>query len=81
MFWNVEGTGVLRSQQYGWGYVIGTGPEVDVQTSLAPASAAGSAPEDWTEGVGLGADLRPVSLYEDQFLRRTGRAAPGSTVR
>jgi hypothetical protein len=71
VFWNVTGSGVLRSRQYGWGYVIGTGPDLAVETSLGGSSAAGSVPEDWREGIDEAATLEPPSLYEDQLDRRT----------
>jgi hypothetical protein len=63
VFWNVTGPGLIRSAQYGNGYVIGTGKETKV---LAPDG-------DWVEGRGRAADLTPSSLYEAQFERRTGR--------
>ena len=31
VFWNTSGTGLLRSQQYGWGYVIGTSLALEVE--------------------------------------------------
>mgnify|MGYP001825728153 CR=1 FL=1 len=71
VFWNVTGSGVVRSRQFGWGYVVGTGPDLRVETSLGGSSATGSAPEDWTEGVGEADTLEPPSLYEDQLRRRT----------
>jgi len=84
VFWNVSGTGRIRSYQFGLGYVIGPGPDVTLQVipepppegleeiweSLAPWE--GAAPDDWLEGVGRGADLVPSSLYEDQLARRLG---------
>lgn len=74
--WNVHGAGLIRSFQYGHGYVIGT-EGVDVQVDLDtpdPFGAThGTAPEDWIEGLDRGADLLPRSLYEDQRIRRLGR--------
>jgi hypothetical protein len=63
VFWNVTGPGLIRSAQYGNGYVIGTGKETKV---LAPDG-------DWVEGLGRAADLVPPSLYEAQLKRRTRR--------
>jgi hypothetical protein len=73
VFWNLDGTGSLRSAQYGWGYVIGTGPDVTVNTALLLPDREGTEPDDWLEGLGAAADLVPGSLYVDQFERRTGR--------
>jgi hypothetical protein len=70
--WNASGSGVVRSRQYGHGYVIGAGPEVQVETGLGGPDAAGSEPEDWVEGPGKVGTLVPASLYEDQLARRLG---------
>ena len=72
-FWNVTGKGWLRCHQFGDGYVIGTGPELTVVTSLGVRGATGTAPEDFTEGLGEAATLEPPSLYEDQLRRRLRR--------
>lgn len=80
VLWNVRGRGNLRSWQYGHGYVIGTGPGIrhfiDIPDhDLGPLTAwEGTAPRDWSEGLGRAEDLRPRSLYEDQLKRR--KAAP-----
>jgi hypothetical protein len=68
-FWNVGGSGRIFSDQFGWGYVIGAGDSIDVDTSPTIGSADGS-PEDWVEGVPDDAVLTPASLYEDQLQRR-----------
>lgn len=77
VFWNVNGTGALRTAQYGWGYVIGTGPELHVVTDLSELellfSGAGTEPSDFAEGLGASATLEPASLYEDQLRRRMAR--------
>ncbi len=91
-FWNSSGSGLIRSYQYGHGYVIGTAASLAVATvpepplpglteeeaalldSLAPWY--GAAPDDWTEGLGLGPALIPPSLYEDQLARRLAAPAP-----
>ena len=75
VFWNAQG-GLIRSYQYGWGYVIGTrevlvyvDPADDLMGLLA-GNAEGTEPWDFTEGLEQGADLEPASLYEDQLRRR-----------
>ncbi|MCY0991817.1 glycosyl hydrolase family 28-related protein [Nannocystis sp. ILAH1] len=70
--WNASGKGVVRSRQFGHGYVIGVGPQLTVETSLESPDAAGTAPEDWVEGPGQVGVLDPPSLYEDQLARRLG---------
>ncbi len=88
VFWNTQGRGdqqwegatgdvVVASQQYGWGYVIGTrGTRNAVDVSVyygANTSASKTAPIDFVEGAGLSDDLEPSSLYEDQVSRRLSR--------
>jgi hypothetical protein len=66
VFWNTKGLRYSRekqalvwSQQFGEGYVIGTGgPCHDVSS------------DDFVEGIGKGDGLRPESLYADQLARR-----------
>jgi hypothetical protein len=77
VFWNLRG-GLVRSYQYGWGYVIGTrdayvytDPVDDFVGQLA-GHAIGSEPLDWLEGRDEADGLQPVSLYEDQLARRLG---------
>jgi Pectate lyase superfamily protein len=70
--WNTSGTGVVRSRQFGHGYVIGAAAELQVETSLVGLDAAGTEPEDWVEGPGELGALEPASLYEDQLARRLG---------
>lgn len=72
VFYNVRGSGVVRSRQFGWGYVVGTAPTLAVQTSLDGTAAAGTAPEDLVEGRGRASTLVPASLYEAQRARRLG---------
>ncbi len=73
VFWNVRGSGVVRSLQYGHGYILGT-QGLQVVTALSTVSFGfsgnGTAPEDHVEGLGLGQTLTPPSLYEDQRTRR-----------
>ncbi|HNR32101.1 MAG TPA: glycosyl hydrolase family 28-related protein [Candidatus Hydrogenedentes bacterium] len=71
-YWNTIGGGTLRSYQYGQGYIIGTGPEIELRTSLGTIEATGTAPEDYIEGAGEAGALEPASLYLDQLGRRLG---------
>jgi hypothetical protein len=71
--WRSGGSGTVKSQQYGWGYVIGTSPSLSLVTTLASSTGAGTAPEDFVEGAGAGDGLYPSSLYEDQRARRLGQ--------
>ena len=62
---------IVDSRQFGWGYVIGTrGNATRVITYPTKVAGHETAPRDWVEGVGKGSALLPVSLYEDQRLRR-----------
>jgi hypothetical protein len=77
VFWNVSGgdpEAVLRSYQFGMGYIIGT-------TNIIPRVVAdaidsffladqGTGPTDYLEGADLGSTLEPQSLFEDQLARR-----------
>ncbi|MBT3288012.1 MAG: hypothetical protein HN380_11755 [Victivallales bacterium] len=69
VYWNTTGKGKITSWQDGHGYIIGT-RGVKVETSLKSKYGRHTAPEDTREGIGAGATLRPVSLYEDQRQRR-----------
>jgi hypothetical protein len=63
VFWNVTGKGLLRSAQFGYGYVIGTGEDLQLKVTG----------DDWLEGRGKAETLSPRSLYETQHaLRLTG---------
>jgi hypothetical protein len=75
VIWNVRGTGTVRSMQYGWGYVIGTSGPFVVTESPLPLGQ-GTEPVDFVEGLELGSQLDPPSLYEDQR-RRRGNALRG----
>ena len=71
VFWNTQGRGVLRSFQFGVGYVIGTrGVTLEVDP-IEPFVGDGTAPVDYLEGANRGAGLDPPSLYDDQLRRRT----------
>lgn len=74
VFWNTKGSGVLRSLQFGAGYVIGTeGLEV-ITASDTPLIGLGTSPDDYTEGLGSASSLTPPSLYEDQLKKRLSPA-------
>jgi len=78
VFWNLRGEGIVRSFQYGEGYVIGTAPTLDVQAEVGGdwdlfGAGDGTSPDDFLEGIGEAASLRPQSLYEDQRARRVAR--------
>ncbi|MCA9564685.1 MAG: hypothetical protein KC561_14415, partial [Myxococcales bacterium] len=75
VLWNIQGPGLIRSANFGWGYVIGTAPETGVAAPFAWPLGEGTLPQDFIEGEGLGAGLEPSSLYLDQLQRRTGFAA------
>lgn len=72
VFWRLRGEGRLRSYQYGNGYCIGPDiVEVETENALDPLGVSkGAEPADYVEGAGRGALLVPLSLYEDQRLRR-----------
>lgn len=71
VMWNTHGLGTLRSRQFGDGYVIGT-TTINVQTTLQGFVLDGgnTAPEDFTEGLGMGEQLVPQSLYDAQLQAR-----------
>jgi hypothetical protein len=71
VLWNNRGKGMLRSLQYGTGYVIGTEGLTTVLDSPLPM-ADGTKPVDWSEGLDGAAGLEPSSLYEDMLARRLG---------
>lgn len=75
VLWNMQG-GLIRSYQYGWGYVIGTqdayvyvDPQDDFVGNIS-GQYEGTEPWDFVEGQDRGGDLEPPSLYEDQLRRR-----------
>ncbi|MBL6975329.1 MAG: hypothetical protein ISR64_06305 [Deltaproteobacteria bacterium] len=71
VLWNILGGGKINSYQFGWGYVIGTGPDIATQNWMPDFLLGnGTEPEDWLEGEGQAALLEPQSLYEDQLARR-----------
>jgi hypothetical protein len=70
VFWNVRGAGVLRSMQYGHGYVIGTEALTVETRDLLQLADRQAGPEDWTEGLDAGDSLEPRSLLGAQRARR-----------
>ncbi len=86
VFWNTYGSDrmtsrvadmegfdwAVRSDQGGWGYVIGTrGARSNVDVSQHPKATNGqTGPIDHVEGIGKGDTLEPFSLYQDQLHRR-----------
>ena len=78
VFWNTRGVGAVYAYNQEIGYVIGTGPRIEVHTDLHRDTwperyiAPGSEPEDFTEWLGSAYGLHPQSLYEDQLARRIG---------
>ncbi|HEY0134255.1 MAG TPA: hypothetical protein VGB85_09250, partial [Nannocystis sp.] len=73
--WNPDGAGVIRSRQFGHGYVIGPHEKLKIETSIGGADAKGSEPEDFVEAIPADAPgpLTPASLYDDQLARRLGK--------
>lgn len=79
---------MVRSYQWGHGYVIGTGPEIDIayqseepppgleELFAATAPWNFTEPEDVIEGVGRGSDLEPTSLFQAQLQRRLETLPP-----
>ncbi|MDF1572556.1 MAG: glycosyl hydrolase [Bacteroidales bacterium] len=72
---------IIDSRQFDWGIVTGTsGPAASVKTTPVSGTQNGysfdTSPEDYVEGEGKGADLRPVSLYRDQLERRLSGYGP-----
>lgn len=71
VIWNVEGSGLVRSMQWGWGAVVGTsGNPVALDEVFI---GVGTRPLDLLEGLDGGASLEPRSLYEDQLRLRLQR--------
>lgn len=77
VIWNTNGisyatgqSSIVKSKQFGQGYVIGTRGAANGVTYTVPASD-GSAPQDLVEGIGTGLDLVPQSLYLDQKAKRS----------
>ncbi len=74
VMWNISGENCTRgrlavSQQFGWGYVIGTTGEGACAVVENPGGQF-TEPRDWLEFIGAGEHLVPRSLYLDQRERR-----------
>ncbi|MCP3143232.1 glycoside hydrolase family 55 protein [Pyxidicoccus xibeiensis] len=76
VFWNTHGakyrsgsSAIIRSQQYGEGYVIGVRGSA---TGVELGNTAKTAPTDFAETASPGEQLVPQSLYVDQLKRRLG---------
>lgn len=85
VIWNTNGTAympgqtsIVKSKQFGHGYVIGTRGAANGVTYTVAGSDS-SAPQDFVEGIGTGADLVPQSLYADQKAKRDEREGAGSS--
>jgi hypothetical protein len=77
VYWNTSGSGTRYSnlvvtEQARYGYVIGTSGTV---AAVSSRTGGNTSPADHVEGAGLGADLQPASLYDDQLARRLGLPA------
>lgn len=70
VMWNTAGDGMLKSLQWGYGYVVGTQPSVNVETNFMDPNSIYTSPQDWSEGVGEASTLSPQSLYTDQLAKR-----------
>ncbi len=89
VFWNCDGSGEVRSAQYGWGYLIGMASSLEVITEVDLENPnwiekryIGTKPFDDVEGSGRGEQLVPQSLYESQLaLRLGGGAVEASALR
>jgi len=64
---------LIRTAQFGWGYVIGTS---GYDNAVEQPGHNHALPDDFIEGRGQGADLIPQSLYESQLQRRLSVQAP-----
>ncbi len=77
VFWNLVKNDTLagtfiQSEQFGWGYIIGTRGNPAVVDTSGPSV---SAPNDWVEALNNGANLAPQSLYLDQKAKRDANPA------
>jgi hypothetical protein len=70
--WNPDGSGVVRSRQFGHGYVIGPGPFLKIETALGTPDAKGTAPEDFVEH---GAEGRARAAHSGLAVRGPAGAA------
>jgi hypothetical protein len=72
--WNPDGVGVIRSRQFGHGYVIGPGPDLFVETAAQRRRGRGDRARGLARGGAAGRRRAAgaASLYEDQLARRLG---------
>jgi hypothetical protein len=72
VMWNTRGSGIVRSMQFGYGFIVGTAPGLTIQTdpNIPFAGGAKTEPVDWVEGPDAADSLKPSSLYEDQRAKR-----------
>ncbi len=73
VYWNMSGSGtrytnIVRSEQARYGYVIGTSGG---QSGATNPTGGNTAPADHLEGIGIGDNMEPQSLYLDQLARRS----------
>lgn len=72
----------MYAYNQGMGYIVGTGPEIQLSTDLELTGwleqflSEGTEPEDYSDFVGGAADLAPQSLYEEQLARRLQSVCP-----
>lgn len=77
VFWNIKGDrpqswshrDLIESEQWAWGYVIGTSGQTN---SVSTPTGYNTAPADFVEGRNQGGTLYPPSLFEDQVRKRLG---------
>jgi hypothetical protein len=80
VFWNITGQGKVLSDQLGWGYIIGTG--ADIEASAPHRSYPDMRPVDFLEAIGKASNLQPQSLYQDQLAKRlSGSTKPSCTLK
>jgi hypothetical protein len=76
VFWNITGAGHVYAYNQAMGYLVGTGPNIEVSVDLTLPGwteqyiSVGTEPEDFSDFVGTAAVLAPQSLYEEQLARR-----------
>ncbi len=80
VFWNVRGSGRIRSFNWQRGFIIGTSASLQVVVTqdaitdaISGVSSEGTQPVDEVEFQGRAEALEPASLYQDQLARRIGQ--------
>lgn len=77
VFWRFNKTSQnyqVKSQQWGWGYVIGA------DKVWTPDPTQGDTVKDFAEGTGMGSTLEPQSLYSNQLARRLNTPPPAPNL-